>query len=127
FLDAVYNHFGPEGNYLGRYAPQFFTPADTPWGNAINYSRPEVRRFAVENALYWLSDFRFDGLRLDAVHAIAEPGRTLLLRDLSEAVATLAAQTPQHIPLVPQTDANQPGLLDPRTDPPRGKYRPHWN
>ena len=76
FLDVVYNHFGPEGNYLGRYAPQFFTPAQTPWGNAIDYERPEVRRFAVENALHWLSEYRFDGLRLDAVHAIAEPGRS---------------------------------------------------
>jgi len=74
FLDVVYNHFGPDGNYLGRYAPQSFSPADTPWGNAIDYTRPEVRRFAIENALYWLSDFRFDGLRLDAAHAITEPG-----------------------------------------------------
>jgi len=55
FLDVVYNHFGPEGNYLPRYAPQFFSPAQTPWGNAIDYQRPQVRRFAVENALYWLS------------------------------------------------------------------------
>jgi malto-oligosyltrehalose trehalohydrolase len=127
FLDVVYNHFGPEGNYLGRYAPQFFSPANTPWGNAIDYSRPEVRRFAIENALYWLSDFRFDGLRLDAVHAVAEPGRTLLLCEMSEAVGTLAAQTARHIHLVLENDANQPGLLDPITDPPRGKFRAQWN
>ena len=98
-----------------------------PWGNAIDYSRPEVRRFAVENALYWLGDFRFDGLRLDAVHAIAEPGRTTLLRELSDAVGTLAAQTARHIHLVLENDANQPGLLDPLTDPPGGKYRAQWN
>jgi maltooligosyltrehalose trehalohydrolase len=127
FLDVVYNHFGPEGNYLGRYAPQFFAPADTPWGNAIDYSRPDVRRFAVENALYWLSDFRFDGLRLDAVHAIAEPGRSVLLHEMSEAVGTLAAQTARHIHLVLENDANQPGLLDPLTDPSRGRYRAQWN
>jgi malto-oligosyltrehalose trehalohydrolase len=127
FLDVVYNHFGPEGNYLSRYAPQFFTPAQTPWGNAIDYERPEVRRFAVENALYWLSDFRFDGLRLDAVHAIAEPGRTTLLREMSEAVGTLAAQTARHIHLVLENDANQANLLDPVADPPRGKYRAQWN
>jgi maltooligosyltrehalose trehalohydrolase len=127
FLDVVYNHFGPEGNYLGRYAPQFFSPANTPWGNAIDYSRPEVRRFAVENALYWLSDFRFDGLRLDAVHAIVEPGRTTLLHELSEAVGTLAAQTARHIHLVLENDANQAGLLDSLTDPPAGKYRAQWN
>ena len=85
FLDVVYNHFGPEGNYLPRYAPQFFSSVQTPWGNAIDYERPQVRRFAVENALYWLDEFRFDGLRLDAVHAIAEPGRSLLLQEISEA------------------------------------------
>ena len=77
FLDVVYNHFGPEGNYLGRYAPAFFTEAQTPWGSAIDYRVPEVRAFAIENALYWLRDYRFDGLRLDAVNAIVEPGEAL--------------------------------------------------
>jgi maltooligosyltrehalose trehalohydrolase len=127
FLDVVYNHFGPEGNYLPCYAPQFFSTAQTPWGNAIDYQRPQVRRFAVENALYWLSDFRFDGLRLDAVHAIAESGRTLLLQEMSEAVGVLAAQTARHIHLVLENDANETSLLDPRIDPPRGKYRAQWN
>ena len=127
FLDVVYNHFGPEGNYLARYAPQFFSSAQTPWGKAIDYQRPQVRRFAVENALYWLNDFRFDGLRLDAVHAIAEPGRTLLLREMSEAAGLLAAQTARHIHLVLENDANQTSLLDPVTDPPLGKYRAQWN
>ena len=74
FLDVVYNHFGPEGNYLGRYAPGFFTEAQTPWGSAIDYRVPEVRAFAIGNALYWLREYRFDGLRLDAVHAIPELG-----------------------------------------------------
>ena len=74
FLDVVYNHFGPEGNYLGRYAPGFFTEAQTPWGSAIDYRVPEVRAFAIENALHWLRDYRFDGLRLDAVNTIVEPG-----------------------------------------------------
>ena len=83
FLDVVYNHFGPDGNYLGRTAPQFFTPADTPWGSAIDYEHQTVRSFAVENALHWLDEYRFDGLRLDAVHAIAEPGRTAFLEELS--------------------------------------------
>ena len=85
FLDVVYNHFGPEGNYLGRYAPAFFTEAQTPWGSAIDYRVPEVRAFAIENALYWLRDYRFDGLRLDAVHSIAELGETSMLHDLSVA------------------------------------------
>ena len=74
FLDVVYNHFGPEGNYLGRYAPAFFTEAQTPWGAAIDYRVREVRAFAIENALHWLKHYRFDGLRLDAVDAIVEPG-----------------------------------------------------
>ena len=80
FLDVVYNHFGPEGNYLGRYAPDFFTDAQTPWGSAIDYRVPQVRAFAIENALHWLRDYRFDGLRLDAVHAIVEPGEPSMLR-----------------------------------------------
>src|SRR5665213_951017 len=67
FLDVVYNHFGPEGNYLNRIAPQSFTSAHTPWGGAINYETENVRAFAVENALHWLDHYRFDGLRLDAV------------------------------------------------------------
>ena len=62
FLDVVYNHFGPEGNYLGRIAPQFFSKAQTPWGGAIDYSVPEVRAFAIENTIAWLRDYRFDGL-----------------------------------------------------------------
>ena len=86
FLDVVYNHFGPEGNYLGRYAPGFFTEAHTPWGSAIDYRVPQVRAFAIENALHWLRDYRFDGLRLDAVNSIVEPGGLSLLHDLSTAV-----------------------------------------
>ena len=127
FLDVVYNHFGPEGNYLGRYAPQFFMPADTPWGSAINYENATVRRFAIENALYWLDEFRFDGLRLDAVHAIAEPSRTVLLTELSKQVGRLATETGRHIHLVLENDANQAALLDPTTEPPAGKERAQWN
>ena len=74
FLDVVYNHFGPDGNYLAGYAPQCFREdVATPWGPAIDFRRREVRRFFTENALYWLMEYRFDGLRFDAVHAIAEP------------------------------------------------------
>jgi maltooligosyltrehalose trehalohydrolase len=75
FLDVVYNHFGPEGNYLARYAPAMFRDdVATPWGPALNFRRHEVRRFFTENALYWLLEYRFDGLRFDAVHAIADAG-----------------------------------------------------
>jgi len=127
FLDVVYNHFGPEGNYLSRYAPPFFTDAQTPWGSAIDYRVREVRAFAIENALYWLRDYRFDGLRLDAVHAIAEPGEISMLRDLSVAVGDLAAHTGRHIHLVLENDDNRVSVLDPDQDPPRGKYRAQWN
>lgn len=127
FLDVVYNHFGPEGNYLGRYAPGFFTEAQTPWGSAIDYRVPQVRAFAVENALYWLDEYRFDGLRLDAVHAIAELGEISMLDDLSLAAGQLAAETGRHIHLVLENDDNHVSLLDPEQDPPHGKYHAQWN
>jgi malto-oligosyltrehalose trehalohydrolase len=127
FLDVVYNHFGPEGNYLGRYAPSFFTQAQTPWGSAIDYRVPEVRAFVIGNALHWLKHYRFDGLRLDAVHAITEPGEPHLLHALSRAVGGLARETGRHIHLVLENDDNRASLLDPRGDPPDGKYRAQWN
>jgi maltooligosyltrehalose trehalohydrolase len=127
FLDVVYNHFGPEGNYLGRYAPGFFTEAQTPWGSAIDYRVPQVRAFAIENALYWLREYRFDGLRLDAVHAIPELGEISMLHDLSVAVGKLAAETRRHIHLVLENDDNSASALDAGQDPPRGKYRAQWN
>jgi malto-oligosyltrehalose trehalohydrolase len=126
-LDVVYNHFGPEGNYLGRYAPAFFTEAQTPWGSAIDYRVREVRGFAIENALYWLDEYRFDGLRLDAVHAIAEPGEISMLHELSQAAGELASATGRHIHLVLENDDNAASLLDAGEGPPRGKYRAQWN
>jgi len=127
FLDVVYNHFGPEGNYLGRYAPAFFTEAQTPWGSAIDYRVPQVRAFAIENTLSWLGEYRFDGLRLDAVHAISETGEIPMLHDLSLAAGQLAAETGRHIHLVLENDDNCVSLLDPTQDPPRGKYNAQWN
>ena len=127
FLDVVYNHFGPDGNYIGRYAPTFFTQAETPWGRAIDYRVPEVRAFAIENAMYWLDEYRFDGLRLDAVHAITEPGEPSVLTGLSEAVGALADMTNRHIHLVLENDDNRTSLLDPTCNPPRGRYRAQWN
>jgi maltooligosyltrehalose trehalohydrolase len=127
FLDVVYNHFGPEGNYLSRYAPGFFTEAQTPWGSAIDYRVPAVRAFAIENALYWLREYRFDGLRLDAVHAIAEPGEVSILRDLSVAAGSLATETGRYLHLVLENDDNRASALDADEGPPRGKYRAQWN
>jgi malto-oligosyltrehalose trehalohydrolase len=127
FLDVVYNHFGPEGNYLGRYAPAFFTAAHTPWGSAIDYRVPQVRAFAIENALHWLRHYRLDGLRLDAVHAIVERGEPSVLTELSRAVGELASETGRLIHLVLENDDNEAHLLDPVADPPDGHYRAQWN
>jgi maltooligosyltrehalose trehalohydrolase len=126
-LDVVYNHFGPEGNFLYRYAPNAFTDAQTPWGSAIDYRVPEVRTFATENALHWLRDYRFDGLRLDAVNTIVEAGEIPILHELSAAVGQLAAETGRHINMVLENSDNRASLLDAEEDPPRGKYRGQWN
>ncbi|MGZ5803685.1 MAG: alpha-amylase family glycosyl hydrolase, partial [Xanthobacteraceae bacterium] len=127
FLDVVYNHFGPEGNYLGRIAPQFFTKAHTSWGCAIDYRVPDVRRFAIENAVHWLRDYRFDGLRLDAVHAIVTPGEPDILNELSMAVGAFARASGRHIHLVLENDDNRASLLVPAEEPPAGHYRAQWN
>lgn len=107
FLDVVYNHFGPHGNWLPAYAKGFFDPrVETPWGAAIDFSRPEARGFFTENALYWLEAFRFDGLRFDAVHAIEDRSW------LSELAATARARFPsRHIHLVCENEANEAELM----------------
>jgi maltooligosyltrehalose trehalohydrolase len=90
FLDVVYNHFGPQGNYLHIYAPQFFTKRHhTPWGDAINFDGPDsrvVRDFFLSNAIYWLEEYHFDGLRLDAVHAIVDDSKPDFLTELAQTV-----------------------------------------
>ncbi len=123
FLDVVYNHFGPEGNYLHRLSPAFFTDRHrTPWGAAVDYRVPEVRAFAIENALYWLREYRFDGLRLDAAHAIVEPGEPHILTELADAVRLYANQSHRHIHLVLENDDNAAHFLTPQ-----GGYRAQWN
>ncbi|HEY4164716.1 MAG TPA: malto-oligosyltrehalose trehalohydrolase [Dongiaceae bacterium] len=107
--DVVYNHFGPEGNYLNSYASAFFRPdIHTPWGSALDFKHPVVRRFFIENALYWLEEFQFDGLRLDAVHAI--PERNWLI-ELSHSVKDWFRGR-REIHLVLENDNNDAGLLD---------------
>ncbi|MDB5777463.1 MAG: malto-oligosyltrehalose trehalohydrolase [Herbaspirillum sp.] len=112
FLDVVYNHFGPDGNYLNSYALPFFRDdLHTPWGKAIDFRRPEVRDFFTANALYWLRQYRFDGLRFDAVHAISEED---WLREVAQRVReTIRAEDgPQrHIHLVLENDHNRAALL----------------
>ncbi len=121
FLDVVYNHFGPDGNYLGHYAPQFFTDRHhTPWGAAIDFAQPVVREFFVHNALYWLNEFRFDGLRLDAVHAILDDSPTHILTELAGRVRE-ACGPDRHVHLVLENDANQARLLG------QPRYDAQWN
>lgn len=115
FLDVVYNHFGPDGNYLHAYAPAFFSATnDSPWGPAINFDAEgsdTVREFFVHNALYWIEEFRMDGLRLDAVHAIVDDGRPHILQAISESVRGLARSTGRHVHLVLENEKNQAGWL----------------
>lgn len=83
-LDVVYNHFGPAGNYLPSYAPEYFTNAvETPWGPAPDYAHAPMRSLALDNARYWLEEFGFDGLRLDATHAIHDPSERHVLREIT--------------------------------------------
>jgi len=114
-LDVVYNHFGPKGNYLPRYAPQFFTERHkTPWGAAIDFSNPVVRRYFVHNVLYWLEEYWFDGLRFDAVHAIIDDSKRHILDEIR-------ASVPAGKHLVLENDANQARFIGP------GRYSAQWN
>jgi len=107
FLDVVYNHFGPDGNYLPLYASRFFDKSKhTPWGAAIDFHQPEVRRFFIENALYWLHEFRFDGLRFDAVHAICDKS---FLPELAHEIRSRTSG--RHVHLVLENDDNDAALL----------------
>ena len=112
-LDVVYNHFGPEGNYLHLYAPQFFNPRhETPWGAAINFDAEQsatVRSFFFHNAAYWLGEFHFDGLRLDAVHAIADCSRPDFVTELASRVRE--ANPGRAIHLVLENDRNEARYL----------------
>jgi maltooligosyltrehalose trehalohydrolase len=91
-LDVVYNHFGPDGNYLGAYAPQFFDPdRQTPWGPAIRFEEPAVRAFFLDNPLYWLEEFHFDGLRFDAIDQIKDESEMHILEEMARRIR-------EHIP-----------------------------
>ena len=130
FLDVVYNHFGPEGNYLPLYAPQFFTDRHkTPWGQAINFDGPcsrTVRDFFIHNALYSLEEFHFDGLRFDAVHAIKDDSHPDILEEIASAVHQ-QFDGKRHVHLVLENDDNAAHYLrrDPRRKP--VLYSAQWN
>jgi maltooligosyltrehalose trehalohydrolase len=120
-LDVVYNHFGPEGNYLPVYAPQFFTDKHhTPWGAAINFDSPgsrDVRDFYIHNTLYWLEEYRFDGLRFDAVHAIIDDSEPNIMTEIARAAHNGPGRE-RHLFLVLENGANharflgEPGATD---------------
>ncbi|MBK7580292.1 MAG: malto-oligosyltrehalose trehalohydrolase [Myxococcales bacterium] len=121
-LDVVYNHLGPDGNYLGRFAPYFTDEYRTPWGQAVNLDgagSDEVRRFFCDNACAWLTDYHVDGLRLDAVHAYYDRSALHFLEELRQRVAERATELGRRLVLVAESDLNDPRLLWPDA---RGGY-----
>jgi malto-oligosyltrehalose trehalohydrolase len=119
-LDVVYNHFGPEGNNLSAYAPQFFNPKhQTPWGAAINFDgemNAPVRDFFVHNAAYWIEEYHLDGLRLDAVHAIMDDSPRHVVDDIARAIE-VAGRGDRFVHLILENDRNQAAFLAPRPAP----------
>lgn len=127
WLDVVYNHFGPDGNYLAGYAPAFFSKRhQTAWGDGLNFDGDDavtVREFFIQNALYWLGEYRFDGLRLDAVHAIEDDSDRHLLHELSTRVRE--AFPGRQVHLVLENDRVELDRLGAPGTP--GRYDAHWN
>ncbi len=115
-LDIVFNHLGPDGNYLGLYGPYFTDRYRTPWGEAVNLDGPDsdlVRRTFVECALYWLDNFRFDGLRLDAVHALHDQSAVHFLEELARRVDELERASGRTLTLIAECDLNDPKYVRP--------------
>ena len=128
-LDVVYNHVGPEGNYLADFGPYFTSRYQTPWGEAINFDGPdsdEVVRYFIENALHWLDDFHIDALRLDAIHGIVDRNARPFLKLLSEAVDDFSERSGRRVYLIAESDLNDSRFVLPRTS---GGYGLHaqWN
>jgi maltooligosyltrehalose trehalohydrolase len=118
-LDVVYNHLGPEGNYLSEYAPYFTDRYKTPWGLALNFDGPhsdDVRWFFIHNALQWIDEFHIDGLRVDAVHAIADRSAEPFLQDLTSAVRERAEALGRHIYTFAESNLNDPRVITPAND-----------
>ena len=115
-LDVVYNHLGPDGNYLGQFGPYFTDAYSTPWGDAVNLDgacSDEVRRFFIDNALMWLRNYHFDGLRIDAVHAIVDTSAVHLLEALAGEVQRLQTHSGRPRVLIAESDLNDPRLIRP--------------
>ncbi|WP_037066631.1 malto-oligosyltrehalose trehalohydrolase [Allorhizobium undicola] len=128
FLDVVYNHLGPEGNYLPAYSPFLTDRHSTAWGDAINYdggdARP-VREWAIGNAMFWLETYRFDGLRFDAVHAIEDTSGEHLLVEMARRIRKTFVD--RHIHLVVENEENDPALLERNGDGTAALYNGQWN
>ena len=114
FLDVVYNHLGPEGNYLGEFGPYFTAKHKTPWGDALDFSLAPVRRYFVENALRWVAaaGASFDGLRLDAVHGIVDDSPVHILKEIADAVRAEAVETGRTLHVIAESDLNDPALIE---------------
>ncbi|AVV44970.1 malto-oligosyltrehalose trehalohydrolase [Streptomyces sp. P3] len=128
-LDVVHNHLGPSGNHLPSFGPYFTETHHTPWGAAVNLDAPgsdEVRAYLLGSALAWLRDYRLDGLRLDAVHALADTRAYPFLEELSAAVDALAAETGRPLFLIAESDLNDPRLITPRRQGGLGLHA-QWN
>src|SRR5579863_4769527 len=116
-LDVVYNHFGPSGNYTGKFGPYLTENHRTPWGGAVNLEEAgshEVRRFFCDNAQMWLRDFHFDGLRLDAVHSFVDRSAIHFLEQIATDVETLGATIGRKLTLIAESDLNDPWIVMPR-------------
>jgi len=116
FLDVVYNHLGPEGNYLSTYGPYFTSKYDTPWGPAVNYDDEHceaARRLVLQNVRYWLENYHFDGLRLDAVHAIHDQSPRHILQEIAETAKATASRTNRRIIVIAETDENNNKIINP--------------
>jgi maltooligosyltrehalose trehalohydrolase len=115
-LDVVYNHLGPEGNYLADFAPYFTDLYKTPWGEAINFADADsdnVRRYFIDNALHWVTDHHIDALRLDAIHAIVDPSAQTFLEELSATVHAKAKQLGRDVYLIPEDNRNDARVVSP--------------
>lgn len=115
-LDVVYNHLGPEGDYLGRYGPYFTDRYRTPWGEAVNFDGPysdEVRHFFIKNALYWVDEFHIDALRLDAVHGIFDFSAQHFLRELCDSVHLHAQSLGREVSVIAESDLNDARIINP--------------
>lgn len=112
-LDVVYNHLGPEGNYIGEFAPYFTNRYSTPWGSAFNYDNSEchwVRRFVIENALYWITEYHIDALRLDAIHGIFDFSAKHILEEMAEYVHAQADALNRQVHLIAESALNDPRI-----------------